>query len=66
MHNMIASAGSTGMSELLSSIGSVFTQFITWVGSVANTIMTTPILLVGFSIFVIGGVVGVFGRLKNS
>lgn len=33
------------MSSLLTDIGTVVTQMFTWVGTVAQTITTTPILL---------------------
>ena len=36
---------SSGMADLLSELGTVVTQVLTWVGSVATTIVSTPILL---------------------
>lgn len=34
------------MSSLLQDLGTVVTQVMTWVGTVASTIVSTPILLV--------------------
>lgn len=57
----------TTIASLLSSIGSVFTQAMTWVGSVASTVASQPILLlacVGVPLCGLG--VGMFGRLIHS
>ena len=56
---------SSGMSDLLSELGLVVTQIITWVGTVASTIVSTPILLVTTGFLVAGGAVGIFGRLLS-
>lgn len=53
------------MASLLSDLGSVFTQIFTWVGTVANTITTTPILLLTVGFLVAGGAIGIFGRLLS-
>lgn len=55
------------MSELLSSVGAVFTQCVTWVGTVASTIAAQPILLlscVGVPLCGIG--IGMFKRLLSA
>lgn len=54
---------STVMEALLTAIGSVFTQIITWVGTVCETVVTTPLLQLGLAFVVIGFVVGIIKRL---
>lgn len=53
------------MASLLADLASVFTQIFTWVGTVANTITTTPILLLTVGFLVAGGAIGIFGRLLS-
>lgn len=53
------------MSTLLSDLGTVVTQILTWVGNVATTITSTPILLLTTGFLVLGGAVGIFGRLLS-
>lgn len=53
------------MSALLTELGTVVTQVLVWVGSVAETITTTPILLLTTGFLVLGGAVGIFGRLLS-
>ena len=53
------------MADLLASLALVVTQVLTWVGSVASTITTTPILLLTTGFLVLGGAVGIFGRLLS-
>ena len=60
----ILTSGDT-MSSLLSELASVVTQVLTWVGSVASTIVNTPILLLTTGFLVLGGAVGIFGRLLS-
>ena len=55
----------SGMADLLSELGSVVTQVLTWVGNVATTIVSTPILLLTTGFLVLGGAVGIFGRLLS-
>lgn len=50
------------MAELLTNIGTIGTQIIATVGSVATTIVDTPILLLTVGFLFIGGCVGIFGR----
>lgn len=51
------------MADLLTTLGTVVTQVLTWVGNVASTIVATPLLLLGVGFFVLGGAIGIFGRL---
>lgn len=53
------------MAELLSTLGTVATQIFTWVGTVASTIVSTPLLLLTTGFLVVGGAVGIFGRLLS-
>ena len=55
------------LEQILSSIGTVFTSVIGWVGTVSNTVADSPILLlscVGVPLCGLG--VGMFGRLIHS
>lgn len=53
------------MQTLLSSLATVVTQVLTWVGNVAETIVSTPILLLTTGFLVLGGAIGIFGRLLS-
>lgn len=53
------------MDAILTSITSVFTAAIGWVGTVAETIAAQPILLIFCIIPLIGLGVGLFRRLIN-
>lgn len=53
------------MEAILSSITSVFTAAIGWVGTVGETIVNTPIMLVFCVVPLIGLGVGLFRRLIN-
>lgn len=53
------------MASLLSTLASVVTQVLTWVGSVASTIVETPLLLLTTGYLVLGGAIGIFGRLLS-
>ena len=65
MFTLLSSTGGTSMSELLAQLATVVTQVLTWVGSVATTIVDTPILLLTTGFLVLGGAVGIFGRLLS-
>lgn len=52
------------MATFLSSIGSFFTQCVTWMGDLLTTISETPALaVVVFGMVITGFVVGLLGRL---
>jgi hypothetical protein len=51
------------MSSLLTDLGVVVTQVFSWVTTVANTIVSTPLLLLTTGFLVLGGAIGIFGRL---
>ena len=55
------------MTELLTSVGSVFTQAIGWTGDVASTITGTPVLLLFCVAVPLCGLgVGMFKRLLST
>lgn len=47
----------------LSTLGDIFTQIMTWVGSLVTTIASQPLLLLPVGIFVVGAVIGLASRL---
>ena len=51
------------MDAILNSAGQVFTQAITWVGTVGQTIAEQPILLLYAVVPLVGIGVGLFSRL---
>lgn len=53
------------MVSLLNTLGDVVTQVLTWVGNVASTIVQTPLLLMTTGFLVLGGAIGIFGRLLS-
>lgn len=58
-------AATSTMSAMLGTITEVFTAAVGWVGTVANTISDTPLLLVGCVLGFIGVGVGLFKRMFN-
>ena len=56
---------SSPMSDLLAQLALVVTQVMTWIGTIASTIVSTPILLLTTGFLVLGGAVGIFGRLLS-
>lgn len=53
------------MAALLSDLATVVTQIMTWVSTVASTIVSTPLLLVTTGFLMLGGAIGIFGRLLS-
>ena len=53
------------MSALLSNLALVVTEGFKWVTQVATTITDTPILLLTTGFLVLGGTIGIFGRLLS-
>lgn len=53
------------MSELLADLALVVTQIFTWLSTVATTVTSTPILLLTVGFLVLGGTIGIFGRLLS-
>lgn len=56
---MVLEGAATGLEAL----GTIFTQVMTWVGSLVSTIASQPLLLLPVGIFVVGAVIGLAGRL---
>lgn len=59
-----AGSGMT-MATVLSSITEVFTAAIGWVGTIAGTIASEPLLLIGVVITFVGVGIGLFSRLLH-
>lgn len=53
------------MADLLAQLALVVTQVFSWVGTVASTIVSTPLLLLTTGFLVLGGTIGIFGRLLS-
>lgn len=53
------------MATLIADLSTVVTAVFGWVGTVASTITTTPLLLLTTGFLVLGGAVGIFGRLLS-
>ena len=53
------------MSALLSNLALVVTEVFKWVTQVATTITNTPILLLTTGFLLLGGTIGIFGRLLS-
>lgn len=54
------------MAEILTTVTSIFTAAIGWVGTVGETIVGTPILMIFCVLPLIGLGVGLFRRLMNA
>lgn len=61
---MLLAEAST-MTSFLGTMSEVATWLFTQVTKVGDTIMSTPYLLVGTGLFLIGGSIGIFGRLLS-
>ena len=55
----------TPMGSLLADLGHVVTAVLGYVGDVCTTIAAQPILLLTMGILLIGGAIGIFGRLLS-
>ena len=47
----------------MESLATIFSQIMTWVGSLVTTISGQPLLLLPVGIFVVGAVIGLASRL---
>ena len=56
---------SADLSSILTDIGSVFTSAISWASTVATTVTSTPLLLIGAIVSFVGLGVGLFRRLLH-
>lgn len=57
--------GTPTMASLIADLSTGVTAIFGWIGTIATTITTTPILLLTTSFLVLGGAVGIFGRLLS-
>ena len=57
--------GGDSMAALLTSLGEVVTAILEYVGNICSTITAQPILLLTMGILLIGGAIGIFGRLLS-
>ena len=53
------------MTELLSDLGVAMTNIFSYIGSIADTIVGTPLLLFTVGFLFLGGCIGIFGRLLS-
>ena len=53
------------MAALLTTLGTVATSVLEYVGTVCTTIVGQPLLLMTVGFLFIGGVIGIFGRLLS-
>lgn len=53
------------MAALLTSLGEVVSAILGYVGNICSTIIDQPILLLTMGILLIGGAIGIFGRLLS-
>lgn len=63
MNGFIVAAEATTMTTFLSTMGEVATWIFDKVGTVGQTIMDTPYLLVTTGVMLTGAAIGIFGRL---
>lgn len=53
------------MTALITQLGEVVTAIFGWVGEVGTIIVETPLLLITTGFLVLGGAIGIFGRLLS-
>lgn len=53
------------MEALLTSLGQVSTAVLGYVGNICTTIVGQPVLLLTMGILLLGGAIGIFGRLLS-
>lgn len=57
--------GEPTMASLISELSTVVTAVFGWVATIASTIVSTPLLLLTTGFLVLGGAIGIFGRLLS-
>lgn len=62
---LLAEGDPTAMEALLTTLGSVVTSIFGWVTTIGTTIVDTPLLLLTTGFLVLGGAIGIFGRLLS-
>ncbi len=53
------------MSSLITDLSTVVTAIFGWIGTVCTTITSTPLLLLTVGFLVLGGAIGMVGRLLS-
>ena len=53
------------MATLLTSLGEVVTAVLGYIPEITDAIMESPVLLLTMGILLIGGTIGIFGRLLS-
>lgn len=60
---LTATEGGTTMTELLTSLKEIGAYALEQVPDIGTAITSTPVLLLGLGFFLVGGAIGIFGRL---
>lgn len=55
----------TPMQALITDLGAVVTAVLGYVGDIADTIVQEPLLLMTTGILLLGGAIGIFGRMLS-
>lgn len=55
----------SNLGDLMTLLGGTVSTVLGWVSSVASTIVGTPLLLMTTSFLIVGGAIGIFGRLLS-
>lgn len=55
----------TAMGSLLAQLGTVVTAAMGYIGTICSTIIDNPLLLMTTGFLLIGGCIGIFGRLLS-
>lgn len=58
-------ATATTLSSFLSDLGTIATQIFSWVGTVAETIVSHPLFYLTIGFLVVGGAIGIVSRLLS-
>lgn len=62
---MLLTEVTSTMASLLGDLGTVVTEVLGWAGEAVQTIVSTPFLLMTTGILVLGGAIGIIGRLLS-
>ena len=62
---MFFEATTTAMGSLLAQLGTVVTKVFGYIGDICSTIIDNPLLLMTTGFLLIGGCIGIFGRLLS-
>jgi len=65
MRPLMLLEGEPTMASLISELSTVVTAVFGWVATIASTIVSTPLLLLTTGFLVLGGAIGIFGRLLS-